>query len=573
MKAIILSITMLLSATMMMADNRPLAEMQAIAASKLNRLAAEQGLRHAPIHADAIRCIDDRETYAVFSAEATTGFVIVAKSTLADPLIGYSSEPFDTDHIPANMQWYLNEVSRNLQAIDAGKTQMPRRTATYTPVENFITTKWNQNAPYNMLTPNNYYTGCVATALAQCMNYYQYPSKAEFDSFYYVIKGDNIEEKEAHVSSTYTWPYKDTYTGTADDNIAELLRDCGYAICTRYSSKSSGAPTMYAGAALTHNFGYSQDCVKYYEKDYWGKSNDDWKQIFYDELALRCPVIYAAHTEGEDSESGHAFVLSGVDADGKVYINWGWGGSADGYFSIDLLILGKDLFTKSHRMVTGIRTTPLATDHAEPRMWANYGRYAFRWNKEHENGKSYNSLWINIPGGFENKTPSDFEGVFGIFAQDLTDGTTWIIAEDLQDPCAIQASYGYYEEDETVPFEYYYDVTGDNGLKPGHTYRMSFGTKDDREGTWHSLICYGGEIAYDVTYTGDIATSTISEVPTAAPVMTDIKDIYDSTNDHLQIVNGKIFDLTGRTIANDAITNGRLPKGLYIQNGKKILVR
>ena len=118
-----------------MADNRPLAEMQAIAASKLNVLAAERGQRNAPVHAVDTRCVADEETYAVFSGGSTTGFVIVAKSTLADPLIGYSVEPFDTDHLPANMQWYLNEVSRSLQAIEAGEAQLPLRAASYTPVK------------------------------------------------------------------------------------------------------------------------------------------------------------------------------------------------------------------------------------------------------------------------------------------------------------------------------------------------------------------------------------------------------------------------------------------------------
>ena len=342
------------------------------------------------------------------------------------------------------------------------------------------------------------------------------------------------------------------------------MRDCGYATYMQYTSDGSGTTTMYAGMALTQTFGYPQECIKFYDKDYWGKSDDEWKQIIYDELALKCPILYAAHPGDEDSEGGHAFVFSGVDADGKVYVNWGWGGDQNGYFSIDVLILGKDIYTKHHRMITGFRTTPLATDHVEPRIRANYGSYTFRWDKEREGKKSYNSLHINIPGGFENYTPSDFEGVFGIFAQDLTDGTTWIIAEDLQDPDTIPASHGYYLIDETKPFEYYYDVTGDKGLKPGHTYRMSFGTKDNREGTWHSIICYGGEIGYDITYTGDPKTSTVSESPTSVPVLTDITGINDIVAQKRTDKNW--YDLHGRRLATPQ-------KGINIMNGKKIFVR
>lgn len=564
MKKLFITLSMLLAATIMMAGNRPLAEMQAIAAKKLNALAAERGQRNAPAKSTELRCLADKEAYTVFSSEATNGFVIVAKSTKVDPIIGYSTESFDTDRIPANMQWYLSEVNRNLQAIEAGEIEAPKRAATYTRVKNFVKTKWNQEAPYNALTPNNYPTGCVATALAQCLNYCQYPSSVDFDGYYYIVNGNNYESFNEHVSSTYTWPYENSYKGkTPDDNIAELMRDCGYATYMIYASDGSASALKYAGIALTHVFGYPQDCVKYYERDCWGK-DDDWKQIIYDELALSCPILYAAHPGDEDSEGGHAFVFSGVDADGKVYVNWGWGGSQNGYFSIDVLILGKDIYTKGHRMVTGIRTTPLATDHAEPRIWANAGRYTFEWSKERGNkGKTYNSLHINIPGGLANNTPCDFEGVFGIFAQDLTDGTTWIIAEDLQDSDTIPSGYGAYV-DESEPFYYYYDVTGDNGLKPGHTYRMSFGTKDNREGTWHSLICEGGEIGYDVTYTGDPKTSTVSESPTSVPVLTDITGINDIIAQ--QRTDKNWYDLHGRRLATPQ-------KGINIMNGKKIFVK
>ena len=203
----------------------------------------------------------------------------IAKSTKVDPLIGYSTEPFDTKTISPELQWYLNEVNRNLQAIEAGEIEAPKRTATYTQVKNFVKTKWNQNAPYNALTPNNYPTGCVATALAQCLNYCQYPSSVDFDGEYFIVNGNNYESFNEHVSSTYTWPYENSYKGkTPNDNIAELMRDCGYATYMQYTSDGSGTTTMYAGMALTQTFGYPQECIKFYDKDYWGKSDDEWKQ-------------------------------------------------------------------------------------------------------------------------------------------------------------------------------------------------------------------------------------------------------------------------------------------------------
>jgi len=561
----LLSLLILLPATTLMAGNRSLAEMQAIAASKLNTLTAERSQRNAPVHSDDIQCVADKETYTVFSSEAGTGFVIVAKSTLADPIIGYAEGSFHANTMPPAMQWYLNEVSRNLEAIDAGKAYV-HRAASYTPVKNFITTNWDQMYPFNQLTPSNYPAGCVATALAQCLNYYQYPTSVEFDATYSITTNDKTERKNAHVSSTYNWPYKNTYKRTTySDNIDELLRDCGYAVYMDYAEDGSGSSIAYAGSALTQLFGYPEQSVKFYTKSGFNGTQDDWKQIIYDEMAIRSPIIYGAHSA---DFGGHAFILSGIDSDGLVYVNWGWGGKSNGFFNMDLLCVDSMLFMLNHSMVTGIRTTPLDTDLAAPRIWVNTGEpYTFRWGKEREGkGKFRNTLYIDMPGGFANISPCTFQGVFGLFAEDLTDGSTWVIAEDLQDPDTLLPNYGYYL-DEREEFYYYYYIDGANGLKEGHTYRMSFGTKDINEGTWHSIICDGGEIGYDITYTGDPNTCTVSEKPTSVPVLTGISPLHTSPK-----AEEKIYNLAGQRIA---VPSGGtvLPKGVYIINGKKTLMK
>ena len=50
----------------------------------------------------------------------------------------------------------------------------------------------------------------------------------------------------------------------------------------------------------------------------------------YDEVAAGRPVLYTGNTES----GGHAFVCDGYDESGLFHINWGWGGSGDGYFSL-----------------------------------------------------------------------------------------------------------------------------------------------------------------------------------------------------------------------------------------------
>ena len=201
-------------------------------------------------------------------------------------------------------------------------------------------------------------------------------------------------------------------------------------------------------------------------------------------------------------------------------------------------------------MVTGIRTTPQATDHIAPRIWGYTGDpFTFRWGTEKDDDDvEHHTLYCDLPYGFVNWSPTSFQGVFGLFAQDLTDGTEWVIAEDLQDRDTIPAGYGYCGDEEAYKeFCFYYYIDGEKGLKPGHTYRMSFGTKDDREGTWHSILCQGGELGYEITYTGDPETSTVSEERADVPVLNAIRDVAahaSTAGDGL----ARVYDTSGRIV-------------------------
>ena len=143
MNRILLSMLFSLVALVASADNRTFSEMQAIAASKL--AAAEvKGVNSRPAVRD-IQCIIEEPTFGIFAPADAQGFVIVAKSNLVDPVIAYSTERFDATNIPPAVRMYLAQASRTLEAIEAGRMQAPRRTASFTPVENFVTTKWSQD--------------------------------------------------------------------------------------------------------------------------------------------------------------------------------------------------------------------------------------------------------------------------------------------------------------------------------------------------------------------------------------------------------------------------------------------
>lgn len=570
--AIHLTFVLLLTASSTaMAANRTTAQMRSIAAAKLTHTAAVKGLRTANLQPASLQCVKEAPQYAIFTPSEGEGFVIVAKSDLVEPVLGYSSERFQANDTPDGLQWYLRTVSNTLSAAEKGIIRAPRRTAaTFTPVENFITTKWDQAYPYDRLTPNNFPSGCVATALAQCMNYCQYPPSAEFEGYYYVTtvvgKTRKTENKTEQISSTYTWPYKDTYKsfGKYGDNIDELMRDCGYATNMDYSKDGSGTISYLAAMALVNDFSYPEESVKYYDVEYFNGDQDEWNQIIYDELEAKCPILYG----GTDTiAGGHAFVFSGIDAEGLVYVNWGWSGTANGFYAIDLLnptVQGStDHYTERQHMVTGIRVNPFPTDVIRTRIFGYKGDpYTFRWGTETDDDeKEHTTLFCDLPYGFINFSASGFQGVFGLFAQDLTDGTSWVIEEDLQDRDTIPSGYGYAgSSDQYKDFYFYYFIDGEKGLKPGHTYRMSFGSKDDREGEWHSIVCNGGELAYDITYTGDPETSTVNPEIKPTPVLTSIRTPLRPTTPTIN----SWFDLSGRRI-----TQPR--KGINITHGRKFV--
>lgn len=561
MKKALLTMALLIVAFSANAAERSEAAMRAIASAKLFTSIEVKGMLGGTKSQMELRCVSNEKAFCVFTPESGDGFVIVAKSDKAEPVIGYGAGHFDVDNMPDGLKWFLTEMSNELDAAEQSDIRRaPRRTtATYTPVENFVTTQWSQEFPYDRKTPNNWPSGCVATALAQCMNYCQWPPSASFTGTYFITTKRGTQEKTERmtedVNTTYTWPYKDTYRsfGRWGDNVDELLRDCGYATYMRYTKEGSGAASYMAGVALTTVFSYPEESVKYHDYDYLCDP-DLWAQIIYDELENRSPVYCGA---SDASSGGHAFVFSGIDNDGFVYVNWGWRGTADGFYAITNLnptANGEEnLFDRSMDIVYGIRPQPLPTDHIEGRIYAYTGDpFTFRFGTEKDDDEvEHITLYCDIPYGFINLNSSEFRGVFGLFAQDLTEGVDWVIEPDLQDRDTIPAGYGYAGSSETYKeFYFYYFIDGEKGLKPGHTYRMSFGTKDDREGTWHSILCRGGELAYDITYTGDPATCIISEEKTQVPILTGIYDVRpenvmgDTSSDNLT----RVYDTSGRLV-------------------------
>ncbi len=268
-----------------------------------------------------------------------SGFVVVAgDDAIGNPVLGYSDRgEFDYENAPDNLKWWLGEYGRLIDYVATNGIVSVAEVPTFDrTTEPLIKTKWNQYEPYNELCPKingeRTVTGCVATATAQLMKYYEWPASGT-GSKSYVWNGETLSSDfGAH---TYQWGLMDdVYDGTnsdaANEAVAQLMYDCGIAAEMNYDlaiNGGSGASYFTSAKGLIDYFGYSK-AMLIKQRDYY--TYGEWVTMVKDEIDAERPVYYSAQSTG----GGHAFILDGYNSDGYFHVNWGWGGISDGYFSI-----------------------------------------------------------------------------------------------------------------------------------------------------------------------------------------------------------------------------------------------
>ena len=200
-------------------------------------------------------------------------------------------------------------------------------------VEPLIKTSWYQIAPYNNLTPLDdgvpSLTGCVATAMAQIMNYWQWPKQGNGQ---HTNTRSNTHETRDFSQSVYDWDnmldsYIDgEYNDTQANAVARLMADIGTASNMGYTCGSSAAYSVDAFMALPRYFGYDEEnmCIVY-RVDY----QSDWDDLLREELSAGRPMYYTGMDRGGES---HAFICDGYESLDYFHFNMGWGGQSNNYY-------------------------------------------------------------------------------------------------------------------------------------------------------------------------------------------------------------------------------------------------
>ena len=314
--------------------------------------------------------------YAVTDTRQS-GFVLVSGDERFVDVLGYSyNSTFDEQNMPENMrdflQGYIDEM-KYLESINYQPTKAaPRRSMSNVGV--LMTTTWDQRAPYNNQCPldnsQRSATGCVATAMAQVVNYHiqndHGPAATIAEIPGYTIPNTTITVSA--IPSGTAIPSKDlllnSYANKAGTDaqktaVAQLMLYCGTSVQMHYAAGSSGTQTAYVANALINYFGFDNTTRFVRRIDY---SYADWVDLIYNEVAASRPVVLGA----DRAAGGHAFVADGFDATNTLFhINWGWGGYLDDYFALSVLnpddagqtgaAAGTDGYTIDQQAIVGIQ--------------------------------------------------------------------------------------------------------------------------------------------------------------------------------------------------------------------------
>ena len=409
------------------------------------------------------------------------GYVIVSGDDSFTEVLGYSDASFDEQQMPDNMramlEMYIEEMNY-LRAIDYTPT-LRQTEETKSAISEMLTTKWGQGSPFNMYCPqdgsNLSITGCVATAMAQVINYHIQNYNAP-TSIVQAIDGYTTEMKGfvlQGISAGTPLPNKnlllDSYsssntniTEAQKSAVAQLSYYCGVSVQMDYSSRSSGASSSYVPAALINNFGFDATTRMVSRSNY---AYAAWMDLIYAELAANRPVYY----RGGSSGGGHAFVVDGYDGNGLFHVNWGWTGNSNGYFALSVLNSDDDGQLGASNSWDGY----------------NIGQQAII-GIQINTGQTFQEPICLTSGinSIEERTISfrayNYTGVTRVFEYGIgivqNDGTLTPIS-DIRTTASLDNRYGYSSLNFTVPINTDYANT---------TQKITFISREENTGTWYA---------------------------------------------------------------------------------------
>ena len=305
---------------------------------------------------------NETPVYYIFQVNNADGFVIVSAEDQAYPILGYAlNGVFITENMaPQVASWlekYKNEITYIInndlattpEITDAWSKFRSEETpsnvarASVGPLVNLGWDQgnfYNTNCPFNTQYNARTVTGCVATAMAMIMKYWNYPAQG---SGFHSYETQSYGTLSANFgNTTYNWSAMPSSVNSANPAVAQLMSDLGVSVDMSYGVAQTGGSGAYVVAAASPIL----HCSEYAYKTYFGydpasvsgvlRSNytdQQWISLLKSELDASRPMQYA----GLGTGGGHTWVCDGYDDNNFFHMNWGWSNQNDGYFSVDAL--------------------------------------------------------------------------------------------------------------------------------------------------------------------------------------------------------------------------------------------
>jgi hypothetical protein len=333
---------------------------------------------------------DNSVDFYVFDISPVKGFVIVAADDNISPILAYSTESnFNTNFKHSGVNHWISETAKNIHlALQHGAIAGTRISTQWSAYRQGInpnvqrsgsvgplcSTTWDQESSYTNSAPYLYnlfcpyyapdsqraLTGCVATAMAQVMKFWNYPTTGTGSYSYVDDTLNGYSNNYGPLSSdfaahTYQWAQMPTIldsssTPAQDTAVGQLMYDCGVSVGMDYGDDNqdgSGANSLlseelqYVGDSISSQyalplyFGYDPDTIQgIYRSDY---PDSVWISMIEYQLNVGRPVIYEGDDTVDINGGGHAWVCDGYDVNNNLHMNWGWSGDGNGYFAVSNL--------------------------------------------------------------------------------------------------------------------------------------------------------------------------------------------------------------------------------------------
>lgn len=347
---------LLLIAMPVLAENRSFRQAREIAerhAAKNGAHIGQQSVKRAKV-LNKQQSTTSSRGYYVFPHDGNCGYTIVSGDDRMPEIVGYSTtDTYSEENMPDGMKYLMQAYEAMATALANGDVKAERCLAEKEALAADSTYRqprvaplladvvWGQTEPYNNLCPmydgqRRTVTGCVATAMAQLMMYYQYPQMLKSDIPAYQTDSYQLDMPSVSAGERYDWDNMlpqysgSAYTAAQANAVAKLMYHCGLSVKADYGPSSTSA--LCTPSVLVKYWGYDPDVIKLLYRENF--SLREWTAILDAELQASRPVYYSGVPF---TSVGHAFLCDGADGDGLYHINWGWSGWSNGYFDITVL--------------------------------------------------------------------------------------------------------------------------------------------------------------------------------------------------------------------------------------------